>query len=140
MEDKVEARMTDPVKARLDLDDPLIAVVGATDRRGKYGGIIYRHMKAKGYRVVAINPYRDEVDGDRAYPSVADLDETPDIIDVVVPPSRTLALLDDFAALESAGVWIQPGAANDAVREKASGLDIDVLIDSCIMVVAPARA
>ena len=132
--------MTDPVIAKLELDDPLIAVVGATDHPGKYGGIIYRHMKAKGYRVVPINPWRDEVDGDRTYASVSDLDEAPDIIDVVVPPRRTLALLDEFASVDGAGVWIQPGAADDAVRAKASSLDVDVLIDACIMVIAPSRA
>jgi len=132
--------MHDPVVAKLDLDDPLIAVVGATDSPGKYGGIIYRHLKAKGYRVVPINPHRDEVDGDRTYPSVSDIDESPDIIDVVVPPARTLSLLDEFATMEDAGIWIQPGAANGAVRDKASELSVDVLIDECIMVVAPARA
>ena len=132
--------MTDPVIAKLELDDPLIAVVGATDHPGKYGGIIYRHMKAKGYRVVPINPWRDEVDGDRTYASVSDLDEASDCIDVVVPPRRTLALLDEFASVHDAGVWIQPGAADDAVREKASSLDVDVLIDACIMVIAPSRA
>jgi hypothetical protein len=132
--------MNDPVVAKLDLDDPLIAVVGATDHPGKYGGIIYRHLKAKGYRVVPINPGRESVDGDRTYASVSDLDESPDIIDVVVPPNRTLALLDEFASFEDAGVWIQPGAADGAVREKVSDLNIDVLIDSCIMVVAPQRA
>jgi predicted CoA-binding protein len=71
---------------------------------------------------------------------VSDLEEPPDIIDVVVPPNRTLALLDEFASVASAGVWIQPGAADSAVRDKVSGLDIDVLIDACIMVVAPQRA
>ncbi len=132
--------MSDPVVAKLGLDDPLIAVVGATDHPGKYGGIIYRHLKAKGYRVVPINPGRSTVDGDATYASVSDLEEAPDIIDVVVPPRRTLSLLDEFAAVGDAGVWIQPGAADSAVREKASRLDVDVLIDACIMVIAPSRA
>jgi predicted CoA-binding protein len=132
--------MSNAVIEKLDLDDPLIAVVGATDHPGKYGGIIYRHLKAKGYRVVPINPWRDEVDGDPTYASVSDLDEAPDIIDVVVPPHRTLALLDEFASVDDVGVWIQPGAADNAVREKASSLDAAVLIDACIMVIAPSRA
>lgn len=131
--------MNNPVAARLELDDPLIAVVGATDSPGKFGGIIYRHLKAKGYRVVPINPWRDEVDGDPTYASVSDLDEAPDIIDVVVPPGRTLSLLDEFASVEGAGVWIQPGAADRSVREKVSTLGVDVLIDACIMIVAPSR-
>ena len=75
---------------RLDLPDPLIAVVGATDHPGKYGGTIYRNLKAKGYRVAAVNPLRDTVDGDPCVPTLMDLAETPDIVNIVVPPTRTM--------------------------------------------------
>lgn len=131
--------MNDPVTSRLALPDPLIAVVGATDRPGKFGGRIYRDLKAKGYRVVAVNPGRTTVDGDEAFRSVADLPERPDIVNVVVPPPRTLRVLDDVAELDDAAVWIQPGAADKAVRDRVSELGIPALIDACIMVEARAR-
>jgi predicted CoA-binding protein len=114
--------MTNEVPLRLDRDDPLIAIVGATDHPGKYGGIIYRNLKAKGYRVVGVNPGRSMVDGDRAFLSLVDLPESPDIINVVIPPDRTLSLLDEVAQIENAAVWIQPGAANEAVRAKVDEL------------------
>ena len=131
--------MLDPVSERLRSDDPLIAVVGATDAPGKYGGIIYRHMKAKGYRVVPVNPTRSTVDGDPTVATLSDLDETPDIVNVVVPPPRTLALLEDIAAIDGAAVWIQPGAADQAVRSRVEELGIPALIDACIMVESRAR-
>ena len=131
--------MLDPVSERLRRDDPLIAIVGATDAPGKYGGIIYRHMKAKGYRVVPVNPTRSTVDGDPTVPTLSDLDETPDIVNVVVPPQRTLTLLDDIAAMDGAAVWIQPGAADQAVRSRVDELGIPALIDACIMVESRAR-
>ena len=65
--------MMDPVSERLHLPDPLVAIVGATDAPGKYGGIIYRDLKAKGYRVVGVNPGRTMVDGDVVYPDLASL-------------------------------------------------------------------
>ncbi len=132
--------MTDPVSARLELPDPLIAVVGATDSPGKYGGIIYRNLKAKGYRVVGVNPQRDQVDGDQAYRSLDELPETPDIVNIVVPPQRTLGVLDQAAALGDVAVWIQPGAADMTVRSRARELGIPVLIDACIMVQTRSRA
>jgi predicted CoA-binding protein len=131
--------MTDPVSQRLLLDDPLIAVVGATDAPGKYGGIIYRDMKAKGYRVVPINPVRPTVDGDPTVASLTDLDEVPDIVNVVVPPVRTMAVLDDIAAMDDVAVWIQPGAADRAVRERVDELGLPALIDACIMVQSRSR-
>ena len=131
--------MNNPVSARLALPDPLIAVVGATDHPAKYGGKIYRELKTKGYRVVPVNPGRATVDGDIAFASVADLPEPPDIINVVVPPSRTLLLLDQIADMDDVAVWIQPGAADDAVRDRVNELGFPVLIDACIMLHSRSR-
>ena len=130
--------MNDPVSERLNLPNPLIAVVGATDAPGKYGGIIYRDLKRKGYRVVPVNPARDTVDGDAVYASILDIEEPPDIVNVVVPPVRTMRILDQAAQLPDAAVWIQPGAANAEVRAHAEELGLPTLIDACIMVEARA--
>lgn len=131
--------MTLSVLERLDLEDPLIAVVGATDHPGKYGGTIYRNLKAKGYRVVPVNPLRDTVDGDRCYRTLADLDGVPDIVNIVVPPQRTMRVVEQAAALGDTAVWIQPGAANTAVRARIEELGLVSLIDACIMIQARVR-
>ena len=131
--------MIDPVSERLTRPDPLIAIVGATDAPGKYGGIIYRDLKAKGYRVVGVNPGRSTVDGDPAYPDLASLPEQPDIVNVVVPPARTLRVLDAASEIPDVAVWIQPGAADDRVRVRADELGIPALIDACIMIQARTK-
>jgi uncharacterized protein len=131
--------MHDPVSERLNLPDPLIAIVGATDAPGKYGGIIYRDLKAKGYRVVAVNPSRPTVDGDPAIASISEMTERPDIVNVVVPPRRTLTLLDEIDEIDDVALWIQPGASDHAVRARVAELGIPALIDACIMVQARAR-
>ena len=132
-------RADSDVIQRLDRDDPLIAVVGATDAPGKYGGVIYRHMKAKGYRVVGVNPGRDTVDGDKVYHSLGELPEEPDIVNVVVPPAQTLGVIDEVADLTDSAVWVQPGAGDDAVRARLDSIDTPSIIDACIMVVSRQR-
>ena len=132
--------MTDPVSARLKLPDPLIAIVGATDTPGKYGGIIYRDLKSKGYRVVGVNPGREMLDGDAVFKTLADLPERPDIVNIVVPPPRTMRVLDAAAEIEDVAVWIQPGAADDAVRQRVAELGIPALIDACIMIETRVRS
>ena len=127
------------VMERLGLPDPLIAVVGATDHPGKYGGTIYRDLKAKGYRVVPVNPTRDLVDGDHCYARLSDLEEKPDIVNVVVPPQRTMRVIEQAAALGDVALWIQPGAADQAVRARIAELGVPALIDACIMVQARVR-
>ena len=63
----------------LDKPDTTVAVVGATDNPSKYGSIIYRDLKRKGYHVFPVNPNRSTVDGDRAYNHLKDLAQKPTI-------------------------------------------------------------
>ncbi len=51
----------DPITALLYETDPVIAVVGATDNLNKYGAVIYRDLKAKGFTVYPGNPTRATV-------------------------------------------------------------------------------
>lgn len=126
-------RMTDftPLLAE---PDTTIAVVGATDSPGKYGGIIYRDLKARGFRVFAVNPSRDTVDGDPAYAGLADLPGAPTIIDVVVPPSVGRSVLDEAERLGYRRIWFQPGAETPDLVEEALDRGFEVLADACIMV------
>ena len=127
------------VVERLEREDPLIAVVGATNSPGKYGGIIYRDLKAKGFRVVGVNPRTASVDGDPTYPTLADLPETPDIVDVVVPARIGLGLIDEVEALDDSSIWFQPGAEDGAVRARLETSRIPSIVDACIMVLAKSR-
>jgi len=118
------------------LNDPetTIAVVGATDNPMKYGYVIYRDLKRKGYRVFPVNPNRTEVDGDPAYPSLAELPEKPTIVNIVVPPSVTIRILKKALELELDNVWLQPGAENPENLRFLQEHDFNYLANACIMV------
>ena len=109
-------------------------MVGATDDPAKTGYRIYRDLKAKGFKVFPINPSRATVDGDLAYPTLADLPEPPTIVDVVVPPARTLSVLEQAFGLGLTNVWIQPGAEDDAVVGYVREKGFNAITDACIMV------
>jgi predicted CoA-binding protein len=117
-----------------------VAVVGATDSPTKYGAKIYRDLKSKGFRVFAVNPTRDEVDGDPCWHSLAELPETPTIVDFVIPPQRTLRVLAQCLELGLMNVWIQPGAEDDAVLAYLEEHPFNHLANACIMVHARPRA
>jgi uncharacterized protein len=129
----------DPITALLE-HDPVIAVVGANDNPAKYGSVIYRDLKAKGYRVYPVNPHRDTVDGDKAYVDLADLPETPDIVNIVIPPHQTLRVLDRAAELGLDNIWVQPGAEDQAVMDRLADGGFQYLANACIMVRARTRA
>ncbi len=123
------------------LDEPAasVAIVGATEDPTKYGSKIYLNLRTKGIRVFAVNPGRNTVHGDPAYPSLADLPEDPTIVNIVVPPEITLAVLDQAEALGLRNVWVQPGAENEEVLERLETGSFDYLVRACIMVRSSAR-
>jgi len=125
--------MTDltPLLASTDIT---IAVVGATDSPGKYGGIIYRDLKSLGYRVVGVNPRRTEVNGDDCYPSLAALPGQPDIIDLVVPPHIGLEIAREALALGYGNLWLQPGAESAELIDFLEENNTSFIANSCIMV------
>jgi hypothetical protein len=124
----------------LSLPDVSIAVVGATDHPTKYGGVIYRDLKRKGFRVFAVNPYRETVDGDPCWKSVKDLPETPTIADFVIPSSRGLGVLDECEEAGIFNIWLQPGAESPRLIEKLEHGPFNWLANACIMVAARVTA
>lgn len=115
-----------------------IAVVGATDTPSKYGGIVYRDMKRKGYPVYAVNPNRETVDGDPCWPKVTDLPETPTIAVFVVPARIGLTVLEDCAQAGIKSIWLQPGASSAELEGALDEGGFAWLAEACVMVRARA--
>lgn len=111
-----------------------VAVVGATDSPGKYGGIIYRDLKGLGYRVRAVNPNRSTVDGDHCFPNLTALPERPDIIDLVVPAVIGLEVAREAVMLGYENLWLQPGADGPLLVAFLEQHQVPYLSESCIMV------
>jgi uncharacterized protein len=118
------------------LDDPAtsVAVVGATDTATKYGSVIYRDLKRKGYPVYAVNPNRETVDGDPAYADVGDLPAPPGIIDLVVPAHIGVGVVRRAIELGYDHIWVQPGAESPELLTLLQESGVDYIADACIMV------
>lgn len=86
--------------ARL-LDPASIAIVGASDNPDKIGGRPIHYMRRHGYAgtLYPINPQRPEVQGERAWPSLAALPVAPDLAIVAVAGEQAVRAVDDCAAL-----------------------------------------
>lgn len=109
------------------------AVVGATDKKEKFGYKIFNHLNSRGKIVYPIHPRLDYLDGEICYANLRDLPVTPDVAVFVVPEAVGLSALDDCKAKGIKTVWLQPGADKISLVEKAENLDIDVIM-SCVLV------
>ena len=130
----------DSITSLLAAPGATVALVGATENAYKYGSIIYRDLKRKGWPVYAVNPHRETVDGDPAYATLADLPVRPTVLNFVVPPDQTLVVLEQAKELGWMDVWIQPGAESARVMEYLEDEGFNYLASACIMVSAPQPA
>ncbi|MCE3234510.1 MAG: CoA-binding protein [Vampirovibrio sp.] len=110
------------------------AVVGVSEDREKYGNKIYRDLRNAGYQVFAINPKLETVEGDPCYSSVKSLPETPDVVDLVVPPQASAKVVDDCLAAGIKRIWFQPGSESEEAIQKAQDGGMEVVYDACIMI------
>ena len=77
-----------------------VALVGATERAGTLGSIVYRNLAAGGLRgaLYAVNPKHRAIFGQRAYARLTDLPQPPDLA-VIVTPARTVPqIVEDAGA------------------------------------------
>jgi predicted CoA-binding protein len=103
---------------------PVVAIIGASTDRNKFGNKAVRAYRKRGYTVVPINPAAAEVEGERAYASVLDYPGTIDEASVYVPASAGLRVVAEIAEKGIATVWFNPGADDPAVIAKARTLGI----------------
>jgi acyl-CoA synthetase (NDP forming) len=76
-----------------------VAVLGASSDPTRIGGRPIAYMRAQGFPggLYPVNPNRAEIQGLKAYPSVADLPEAPDVAIVAVPAELAAPAIDDLA-------------------------------------------
>ena len=109
-----------------------IAIVGASSNPDKASLGIMQKLQRAGYKVVPVNPRETEILGERSYPSLIDVPERIDIVDVFRRAEDTPAIADDAATIGAKALWLQTDITSEdaAARAKAGGLA--VVMDLCI--------
>jgi uncharacterized protein len=121
-----------------------IAVVGASDRREKWGNKIVRYLIQRGHEVIPVNPGLDVVEGLKCYHK---LDEIPvkgdgsppvDAIDLVVNPRIGIEVARSAASLHIPVIMAQPGAESAEIAQYCSENGVDY-VEACVLVEGSAR-
>ncbi|MGI6208595.1 MAG: CoA-binding protein [Anaerolineae bacterium] len=110
------------------------AVVGVSSNPEKFGYKVFATLLDSGYQVQGVNIKDGEVLGHRIYPSLADLPEKPEVVNVVVPPRATEQIVRQCAELGLTRVWMQPGAESEEAIRFCKDNGIEVVWDACAMV------
>jgi predicted CoA-binding protein len=115
-------------------DAKVIAVVGHSDQPFRTSYSIGRYLVGAGYKVYPVNPTIREVDGDRAYATLADVPEPIDIVNVFRRAEYLDGVVDDAVAVKAKAVWAQLGVVDNEAARKAEEAGLTMVMDRCIMV------
>jgi len=111
----------------------VVAVIGASSNRNKFGNRALRAYERQGFTVLAINPNETEVEGHRTYPSVLDVPGRIDIATVYVPGDVGVKVMEQLAQKGIPEVWLNPGADDDVVVSRARELGLRT-IQACSII------
>ena len=113
----------------------VIAVIGASNDRHKFGNRAVRAYHQQGYTVVPINPHEREVEGLKAYASVLDVPGPIDMASFYVHPEVGERVIDEVARKQIPEVWLNPGAESEALIARATELQLRPIVASSIMAI-----
>ena len=111
----------------------VVAVIGASNDRSKFGNRAVRAYRLQGHTVIPINPHENEVEGLKAYKSVLDVPGTIDMASFYVPPEVGEQVMREVAKKGIAEVWLNPGAESDRLIQQAQALHIEPIIACSIV-------
>jgi len=110
-----------------------IAVVGLTDTptRPSYG--VSHYMQSQGYRIIPVNPNITQWMGEKAYPSLLDVPEKIDIVNIFRRPDAVPEVVEQAIQIKAPAIWMQEGVVHHEAAEKARKAGIFVVMDKCIL-------
>jgi predicted CoA-binding protein len=110
-----------------------IAVVGLSPNPFRPSHGVARYLQRAGYRIIPVNPTVDEVLGLKSYPSLRDIGEPVDLVDIFRRSELVAPVVDDAIAIQARAIWMQDGVVDQASAERARLVGIDVVMDDCVM-------
>jgi len=116
-----------------------IAVVGLSDSPLRPSHGVAAYLQTQGYRIIPVNPQIQTSLGEKAYPSLLDVPEKIDIVDIFRRPEFVEEVVDQAIQLKIPTVWMQEEIVHEKAAQKARQAGIFVVMDRCILLEHRAR-
>jgi predicted CoA-binding protein len=112
-----------------------IAVVGCSRDHEKDAHRIPKYLKEHGYRIIPVNPFADEILGEKSYKKLSEIKEPVDIVNIFRPSSEALAIVEEAVKMKIKPkvIWMQLGIINEEAAKLAEKNGITVVMNKCMM-------
>ncbi|HHM24112.1 MAG TPA: CoA-binding protein [Bacteroidetes bacterium] len=110
-----------------------IAVVGLSPKPERDSHKVAAYLMGKGYRIIPVNPGHPEILGQKSYPSLFEIPERVDLVDVFRRSEFVRPIIEAAIQLQIPYVWLQEGIRDDEGARLAKEHGITVVQDLCAM-------
>ena len=110
-----------------------IAVVGMSPKPERPSHYVAMYLEEHGYNIIPVNPGHNEIAGMKSYPSLLDIPQTIDVVDVFRRSEYVLPIAESAVTVAAKALWLQDGVINEdgaALAEKAGLL---VVMNDCML-------
>lgn len=111
-----------------------VALVGVSANPIRSSNFVAAYLVRTSFRTYAVNPSYDEVLGLKTYPSLYDLPEVPDIVDIFRRPDAIPGVVDEAIDVGAKVIWMQLGLRHEEAARKAVDAGLTVVQDRCLKI------
>ena len=130
--DRYEADARD--RLRIIREAKSVALVGVSANPIRSSNFVASYLIRTPLTSYPVNPRYDEVLGLRCYPSLRDLPEVPDIVDVFRREDQIPSVVDEAIEVGARVVWFQLGLRHDEAAATAIDAGLEVVQDRCLKI------
>jgi|TARA_B100000686_G_scaffold249012_1_gene258946 predicted CoA-binding protein len=110
-----------------------IAVVGMSPKPERPSHYVSMYMKDQGYNIIPVNPGHNEIAGIKCYPSLSEISEPVDVVDVFRRSEFILPIAESAINIKAKALWLQDGVINHEAAELAKNSGLIVVMDDCML-------
>jgi len=110
-----------------------IAVVGMSPKPERPSHYVSMYMKEQGYNIIPVNPGHNEIAGIKCYPSLKEISETVDVVDVFRRSEYIVPIAESAINIKAKALWLQDGVINHEAVELANNSGLIVVMDDCML-------
>ena len=110
-----------------------IAVVGMSPKPERPSHYVAMYMKEQGYNIIPVNPGHNEIAGMKSFPSLLDITQTIDVVDVFRRSEFVLPIAESAVTVGAKALWLQDGVINEDGSALAQKADLLVVVNDCML-------
>jgi hypothetical protein len=92
-----------------------------------------KYLQAQGYNIVPVNPTADEILEKKCYPSLQEVDQQIDVVDVFRPSDQVLPVVQEAIKKKPKVIWLQEGIHNPEAEDLARKAGIKIIFNRCML-------